>query len=486
MIILHDGKLAELSSDKVKIGEESIPVSKLSDNQGATIGGYSVKTKPGEAEQPSKENEHHGGGGIGGLLGGLVGGAKKAVDGVKGASEVALSGATAGFAGVAVGSIASKLTTAAQGVNTLVSGLNGIQKAMPADKLTQAGLGAAMDAQNLGRQASNWLSSTGNLVKDFPTLPKKVQDQVVDDIKKFAGEGGQLDKTQSALEAFRDFPWESELPQSQIPSATRNPSASATNRPSGTSMSTNTASRQSSDDQTTTQSSVESTQSSSAATTTTARNTTSLEHTKTSSISSASNTTSTSSTSSAEPSPTDAVQYFIRTKEGTSIETFKKFIEELDNSAGKAYTYDPKIIPYQSYMTRLTPAQGSDLVSKHSFILIASPWVFQLSDLESSEKEDYRAYPRQRSDEAYDVRDHVFDEKLSKELDILPESRKEVRAFLPPDPNAPYWKKMISAPPRDDFQASDPPYKADDIGGKGTTVYIIDDGFDVGQSVGFP
>ncbi|KAF1828008.1 subtilisin-like protein [Decorospora gaudefroyi] len=59
------------------------------------------------------------------------------------------------------------------------------------------------------------------------------------------------------------------------------------------------------------------------------------------------------------------------------------------------------------------------------------------------------------------------------------------RAMGAPDPNAPYWKKMLSAPPPspgEAFLATDnyPPYLADDTGGAGTTIYILDDGFDTG------
>ncbi|KAK7183332.1 uncharacterized protein CC84DRAFT_1218950 [Paraphaeosphaeria sporulosa] len=482
VIILHDGKTAELSHDKITIEGESVPVSQLSED--TKIAGVSVQKKPGEADEPQEEEGGGGGGGggIGGLIGGLVGGAKKAVDGVKEAGESALgvpAAAAAGASTATFAGIAGKLSTAGNGVNALVSGLNGIQKAMPVDKLTQAGLGAAMDAQNLGRQASNWLSSTSGLVKDFPNLPKKVQDQVSDDIKKFAGEGGQLGKAQAALEAFKDFPWESELPQTQLPSATQNPTASATNRPSGTSMPTDTASRSISQDQSTTHSSWESTQSFTSASTTSAQNTTSLQSTQFTSTTSASNTTSaTSSTSSAEPSPTETTQYYIRTKEGTSLETFKKFIKELDNAAGRSITYDPKLIPHQGYMTRLTSTQAEGLESKHKFILSAVPIVFKLEDLEISKKEEFRALPQQRNDTDLNLLDALLSEEPG---EFFGHSQKVTRDFEEPDNNAPYWKKMLSAPPRTELEHDDPPYKRDKAEGKGATVYIIDDGFDTDQ-----
>jgi hypothetical protein len=62
------------------------------------------------------------------------------------------------------------------------------------------------------------------------------------------------------------------------------------------------------------------------------------------------------------------------------------------------------------------------------------------------------------------------------------------RALLPEDSDAPWWKKVLSAPPRsvDDANGTpkdDPAYKADDSGGKGTTIYVLDDGFDMTLAV---
>ena len=79
----------------------------------------------------------------------------------------------------------------------------------------------------------------------------------------------------------------------------------------------------------------------------------------------------------------------------------------------------------------------------------------------------------------------MFDEILPLKPDLSVEDlRKKPRAFLPPNSNAPYWKKMISAPPRNDLGSPDPPYKTDDIGGKNAYVYIIDDGFDIVARLG--
>ncbi|KAF1938985.1 subtilisin-like protein [Clathrospora elynae] len=58
------------------------------------------------------------------------------------------------------------------------------------------------------------------------------------------------------------------------------------------------------------------------------------------------------------------------------------------------------------------------------------------------------------------------------------------RTLMAPDSSAPWWKKSLSAPPRDISGANsgpqyDPPYLADDTLGAGTTIYVLDGGFDV-------
>jgi hypothetical protein len=60
--------------------------------------------------------------------------------------------------------------------------------------------------------------------------------------------------------------------------------------------------------------------------------------------------------------------------------------------------------------------------------------------------------------------------------------------LLPSNPDAPWWKKMLSAPPRDIDVADsgpqfDPPYLADASLGKGVTIYVLDDGFDTDNVV---
>ncbi|KAL1597255.1 hypothetical protein SLS60_008839 [Paraconiothyrium brasiliense] len=474
-IILAGGTLAELSNDQVRIGDEIVPMAAFTGTKSINQGGhkYELGKTVGKSTEPPKpsKNGGKGHGGIGGLLGSLAKAGKGAVDGVSKARNdvfnMASSGATAGG-----GAVAGTLTNAGNEVNSLVSSINGIQQSLPTGKLTETGLKTVLDAQNLGREASNWLTSTASLVKD---LPDDMKEQVFDNIKDFAKEGGQLQKAESALEAFKDFPWESELPQSQMPSATQDPSASATNQPSGTSMPTDTASRQTSEDQTTTDASSESMKSSITASTTSAQNTTSLQSTQSTSITSASNTTSATSTSSTGPTPTEATKYFIVTREGTSLDDFKKFIENVDGGFGISHASE--YVPHQTYLTVLKPAVADNLQSNYSFIRWVNPFVVTKGYLEAAD-EEYHAVDR-------DGVSYLGSDRLSTQLQGFPGDRTAALfplAFLPPDPNASSWKKMISSPPLSQIPkppSQDPDYVADDSLGKGVTIYVIDDGFDI-------
>lgn len=153
----------------------------ISDPQEIASGGESITAQPGEAKKPDSEG-HRGGGGIGGFLGGLVGVASKAAGVLTSAGKDAMDFA-AGAGGAAAGGLASTFSAAAGDVGGLVSSVNGIQKAFPAGAITAAGLGAALAAQNLGRGASNWLASTGALLKSFDSLKPEVQAQVRDKIR---------------------------------------------------------------------------------------------------------------------------------------------------------------------------------------------------------------------------------------------------------------------------------------------------------------
>jgi hypothetical protein len=169
---------------------------------------------------------------------------------------------------------------------------------------------------------------------------------------------------------------------------------------------------------------------------------------------------------------------------GTSVETFEGFIKELDDGAGESSIYDPTIIPYQSYLTMLKPSQVEGLEQKYKFLLLVHRCVFDPADLDASEEflsipsGDYKGLTASNKNSRPTMQS-LNSTSFAKEILNSP------RALSEPDKDAPYWKKMISSPFVNPPQspAQDPPFVADDAGGRGSTIYIIDDGFDTGFEV---
>lgn len=178
------------------------------------------------------------------------------------------------------------------------------------------------------------------------------------------------------------------------------------------------------------------------------------------------------------PEPTEkSLEYFISTKKGTPREKFDDFIQDLDQGRGESYIFDN--IESQSYLTDLKPAIVDELLSKYDFI----SRIFHDAPMDETYdggQEEFRAIALQ--DEPA-----VFWRKDSKRHNIPGVARQSSqtlkRALLPEEVDAPWWKKILSAPPRNVDEPrgtpkDDPPYLAEDSGGKGTTIYILDDGFD--------
>lgn len=483
-VILADGKLAQLSHDKVKIGDTEVSTFELSASN--TIEGHEVHKEEGKATEPDEQDSNNGGGGgLFGFLGGLAGGAKKAAGGIKDASSQALSvssdlsGAAAGAVdGVAVGTIAGRLSAGGKDINDFVAGLNGIQKSVPKDRISKAGLDVALDAQNLGRQAANWLVSTAALVEGFPKLDEGVREQVGESIKSNAGEGGLLGKAAEAMEAYKEFEWDKEVPER--PSGSGKGSGSVTQKASATSVSTGTVSRSSEARTTSTscgggglgrrEDACESTvQSSTHSTSVSTSVSTSANSTTQAPSSTQKSSSSTSSSASATPT---SEPYVISSKRGTPLQTFKDLVQKLDKGAGKLWTWD--IIDTQMYLTNLTSAQAKELKEKNDFILDISPNGNEEEEEEGTE--EFRAlnvrdiHKLPASEDATTV----DDEGTYK----VPENL--IARTLVSDPGAPWWKKMVSAPKRTHNldPSHDPHYWADDSGGKDTTIYVLDNGFD--------
>ncbi|KAF1963807.1 subtilisin-like protein [Byssothecium circinans] len=424
-ILLLDGSSARLFSNKVIMHGQTLNIpSGLSSSQEITSGGQTIKAQPGEAKQPDS-NDHNGGGGIGSLFKGLTGAAGKITGSLANAGKGALDFAS-GASATTANTLASTFSATAGDMNKLVSSLNGIQQAFPAEQLTKAGLGTALGALNLGRGSLNFLTSMGAMLKGFDKLTPEVQEQTRKSLQDYAKPGGPLQQAEKAMKDFADFPWE-EMESSSTATKTTQSSQGL----SATSMD--------------------------------------ATGTQTPSRTSASTSTPTSA-------PIEALtQYWIRTKEGTSNEAFTNFIKELDGGVGQVgdtSEYDASVATFQTYMTDLRPSHAQDLKAKYNFLAVVHAFVFDPKELDT--QEEFHAIPTSRGTT-------LMATNTSRDSLAAYSHKLKPRAKLPPDNDAPDWKKMISSPPRDDFRppSQDPPYLADDSGGKGTTIYVLDDGFDI-------
>jgi hypothetical protein len=300
----------------------------------------------------------------------------------------------------------------------------------------------------------DWMKSMGSMLDGFDGLKPDVQQKVRDNIREFSKPGGQLEKAMGAMEAFEDFPWEEEAPKTDAPSPTASPketkSAQATKtQDTRSAQATQSASAQSSKGVTSTS-------------------------TKASSTS--------ASSSSSSPAPTEkALNYTIITQYDTPLDSFEKLVQELDGGAGKK-----DVRPHrQFYETNMTASQAVQIKAKYAFLESVYTIPEGYYDSGSDDKELFRAVSRIRDtwnlpgDEIHTLRPERKQSEYTS-YDIIR------RAPISGGQNAPYWKKMISSPFRNPPQppSQDPPYAADDSGGLGTTIYILDDGFDLSSPVG--
>jgi len=176
------------------------------------------------------------------------------------------------------------------------------------------------------------------------------------------------------------------------------------------------------------------------------------------------------------PTPEDEPQPWIfAAKWKTPIEKFKTFVQELDEGAGSLEIDDIS----QVYRTSLTSAQAEGLQDKYPFLELAYANVVSPDDPEL-ENEEFHAVPRApiKTGARSESTSHLQDLQNNTEAYQPIAARK----LLPADKDAPYWKKMIGSPFQPVFQSEpkdDPPYMHDDSEGKGTTIYVLDDGFDL-------
>jgi hypothetical protein len=445
-IMLQDGSLAQLLATQVAMRGQTLPIpSDLSNAQPVSMGGQTIQAQPGQSKKPdtsSPDGSDNGGGGLFGFLGKVGGAAGSAAKDIGNAASGAASFASsaAGGAEVAAVSLAGTFSGAANSANGVVSSLNGIQQSFPADGLSKSGMDVFNKAQNAGRSSANWMQSLGAMLQGFDSLKPEVQQKVRNNMADYAKPGGQLEQAGEALKALEDFPWQQEAPKTDLPSATATPKASESARASQSTA----------------------TQNSKAETT---------ASTKTSSTS--------SSSSSAIPTATGKpLEYSIITKVGTPKDVFERFVHELDNGVGHSI-----FTPYsQIYKTLLNQTEAEDLKAKYDFLVVVYNDASVTDQADVGEKELFHAIPKRRN---ASLNPTAYSRKSVEKMNPLDQPGLFTRDIVQ-HPNAPYWKKMITSPwkaPPLPPTSDDPPYAADDSGGRGTTIYVLDDGFDLSQPV---
>ena len=176
--------------------------------------------------------------------------------------------------------------------------------------------------------------------------------------------------------------------------------------------------------------------------------------------------TSGTSTTSTE-SPTASSSYLITTKRGTSLTKFKAFVHGLDGGAGYQMAYSE--VDHQAYVTDLTATQVATIKAL-PFIRTVS---YNIPVTELDDDEDFRAVPNRdfstEVDELHDLTNHKSSKWLSSRA-IAQSPRGQSGSHL----------KMISS---DKMSKPTEDCLFDDTLGKGTTIYVIDTGFDTSKPV---
>lgn len=177
--------------------------------------------------------------------------------------------------------------------------------------------------------------------------------------------------------------------------------------------------------------------------------------------------TSATSTTSTTESPTASSSYLITTKRGTSLTMFKTFVHGLDGGAGYQMAYSE--VDHQAYVTDLTATQVATIKAL-PFIRTVS---YNIPVTELDDDEDFRAVPNREFSPEVDELHNLTNHKSSKWLSsraIAQSPRGQSGSHL----------KMISS---DKMGTPTEDYLFDDTLGKGTTIYVIDTGFDTSKPV---
>ncbi|KNG50433.1 serine protease [Stemphylium lycopersici] len=458
-VMLGDGSLAQLFADKIVMESQTVTVPSDLTSTTALPGG--VTAKLGEATVPEKpdsnDDDNSGGsGGLFGALGGIASGATSAlggaIDGIGSVSSGAL--AFARGAGGAATDLSSPLSGAIGHMGKVISSFNGIQKAFTGNELTKEAFETLTGAHTLGRQSLNWMRSTQSLTQDFSNLPADVKSKVQFRAGEFVKPGGVLDQCKEALEKFQDFPW------NEADESTHMLEPSATSEPTGAP-------------------SLQSAQG--VSTENTAAGIQSSAQSETSRMSSSQTTASSSET----PTPTAPIKnvYGILSKDGTPWPVFKEMIESLDGGKGPLVKWDN--IQSQLYLAEINATQAQEVAESYDFINWIGIHDGGISSDDEETAEEFRAIDTLRQQEPnlpklFIASDASVSDALTTKDHL---HHYAARKMGPPISEAPWWKKMLSAPPSapDDapLASSDyPDYMADETGGAGTIIYILDDGFD--------
>ena len=176
-------------------------------------------------------------------------------------------------------------------------------------------------------------------------------------------------------------------------------------------------------------------------------------------------------------STANAVLYVFASKYNTSQTTFNDYVKGLDNSVGSLISYPGN--PWQAYQTKLNDAQVADVK--------AQPWLDWISAVPPSEfNEDYQD-SRAVSPNPHQETGSTSDEISSTKVNATQELHKRAaelakRAIVTRNPTLASQLKLISAPypvannTQPDFSQN---YRFDSSLGAGTTIYIVDAGFNL-------
>lgn len=183
------------------------------------------------------------------------------------------------------------------------------------------------------------------------------------------------------------------------------------------------------------------------------------------------NTTSTST------SAATSTLYIFASKYNTSQTTFNDYVKELDDTAGTLISYPGN--PTQAYQTNLSDSQVSDVK--------AQPWLNWITPVPPSEDdegyEDNRAVRPDTREDSLSVSDEISLARVT----AVPDPHKRApelvkRAITTRNPTLASQLKLISAPypvpngTQPDFSQN---YRFDDSLGAGSTIYIVDTGFNL-------